>query len=126
MIIDAILLTTIALFGLWVINKHYDNAYEIEKLQLKIRDQWGLTNKQESTKSFKATVADKYTGLDIKSLRNGHRTLSTDMKTMQDDLIEFRQSLINIDAKYKLKDKWCVDTIEEITQLQSKMMKEVI
>ena len=28
MIIDAILLTTIALFGLWVINKHYDNAYD--------------------------------------------------------------------------------------------------
>jgi predicted RNase H-like nuclease (RuvC/YqgF family) len=118
MIVDVILLCTIGFFGLWVINKHYDNAYDIEELQRKMRNQWGLTNKPVST--------IKYTTHDIKGLQNENKTLKADMQTMQNDLIEFRQSLINIDAKYKIKDKWCVDTIEKLTHMQSKIMSEVI
>ena len=83
LVIDIILLTVITLFGLWIINKHYDNAYDIEEMQKNI----------------------------------------TDMKIMQKDLIEFRQSLINIDAKYKIKDKWTVDKIEEVVKMQSKLLK---
>jgi hypothetical protein len=76
---------TIALFGLWIINKHYDNAYDIEELQKKI----------------------------------------TDMKIMQKDLIEFRQSLINIDAKYKIKDEWTVNKIGKVVKIQGKMLKSM-
>jgi hypothetical protein len=38
----------------------------------------------------------------------------SDFSKMQDDLIQFRQDLINIDAKYKLKDRWAVDKIGSI------------
>ena len=64
---DVILLTMIALFGLWVINKHYNNAGDIEVI----------------IKQMASTISD--------------------MRKMQDDLIQFRQDLINIDAKYRMK-----------------------
>jgi aspartate oxidase len=118
MIVDIILLTVLVFFSLWIINKHYDNAYDIEELQRKMRNQWGLTNKPVST--------IKYTAHDIKGLQNENKTLRADMRTMQANLIQFRQSLINIDAKYKIKDKWCVDTIEKLTHIQNKMTSEVI
>ena len=110
MLIDAILLTTIALFGLWVINKHYDNAYEIEKLQKELRNQFGLTNKLEA----------------FRVGGNDYQTLNDDMITMQNDLTEFRQSLINIDAKYKFKNKWTTEKLQEVVSILRKHNNSIL
>ena len=66
MIVDIVLLTVLVFFSLWIINKHYDNAYDIEELQRKMRNQWGLTNKPVST--------IKYTAHDIKGLQNENKS----------------------------------------------------
>tara|TARA_R100001594_G_scaffold29338_1_gene54841 strand:+ start:1111 stop:1536 length:426 start_codon:yes stop_codon:yes gene_type:complete len=34
---DLIILVVISLFGVWVINKHYDNAWKIEQIDLQIK-----------------------------------------------------------------------------------------
>lgn len=80
---DIIIIMTIFAFSFWIIKKHYDNAWDIENLQIELK---------------KA------------------REIS-DLSVMQRDLIEFRQSLINIDVKYKLKDRWAVNKIEEISDI---------
>ena len=79
MIVDVILLTVLGFFGLWVINKHFDNAYDIEELIKQV----SLT--------------------------------SNDMRKMQEDLIEFKQSLINIDAKYSIKEEWIIERLFKLT-----------
>tara|TARA_Y100000034_G_C6711203_1_gene314162 strand:+ start:49 stop:360 length:312 start_codon:yes stop_codon:yes gene_type:complete len=79
MIVDTILLTVLGFFGLWVINKHFDNAYDIEELIKQV----SLT--------------------------------SNDMRKMQEDLIEFKQSLINIDAKYGIKEEWIIERLFKLT-----------
>tara|TARA_Y100000310_G_C20497012_1_gene722056 strand:- start:371 stop:682 length:312 start_codon:yes stop_codon:yes gene_type:complete len=79
MIVDTILLTVLGFFGLWVINKHFDNAYDIEELIKQV----SLT--------------------------------SNDMRKMQEDLIEFKQSLINIDAKYSIKEEWIIERLFKLT-----------
>jgi hypothetical protein len=52
----------------------------------------------------------------IHNLRNDIYSCRADMKLMQGDLIEFRQNLINIDAKYRKKDEWVVSKIQQITE----------
>jgi hypothetical protein len=131
MLIDIILLTTIALFGLWIINKHYDNAYDIEELQKAIKLTKCKVCKGTKVTFYNFTGNAKYKD-DDEFLNPEVREepcpecQQYDIKKMQNDIIILRQNCINIDAKYKIKDKWCVDTIEEITQLQSKMIREVI
>ena len=131
MVIDAILLTVIALFGLWVINKHYDNVYEIERLQKAIK----LTK----CKVCKGAKVILYNFTGNAKYKDDHKFLNPevreepcpecqryDMKKMQNDIIILRQNCINIDAKYKIKDKWCVDSIEELSHLTKKLINEVV
>jgi hypothetical protein len=37
------------------------------------------------------------------------------MRKMQEDLIEFKQSLINIDAKYSIKEEWIIERLFKLT-----------
>ena len=92
---DIIILLTILFFGFWVIKKHYDNALEIEQLQIKYKQAVDIS----------------------KNIRQ-----TSDMKAMQDDLIEFRQSLINIDAKYKIKDEWTTDRLQQLVDIVQSQM----
>ena len=47
---------------------------------------------------------------------------SDDMRKMQEDLIEFRQSLINIDAKYGIKEEWTIERLEKLTDIMKSNM----
>ena len=90
MVIDAMILTVIAFFGLWVINKHYDNAWKIEQMEIKIKKNGKIVDQDEASEFIE------------------------DFRQMQTDIINIRQDCINIDAKYKIKDRWAVNKIEEI------------
>ena len=85
MIIDIMLLAMIALFGLWVINKHYNNAGDIEVI----------------IKQMASTISD--------------------MRKMQEDLIQFRQDLINVDSKYRIKDEWVISRLKQLTDIVSSL-----
>ena len=89
---DIILLMTIFFSVLWLIKKHYDNAYDIENIQIQLK------NLQYKTSDF-----DKESEKDIASLRGETVNIVKSMRKMQDDIIEGKQNDINIDAKYKLK-----------------------
>jgi len=75
----------IALFGLWVINKHYNNAGDIEVI----------------IKQMASTISD--------------------MRKMQEDLIQFRQDLINVDSKYRIKDEWVISRLKQLTDIVSSL-----
>ena len=89
---DIILLMTIFFSVLWLIKKHYDNAYDIENIQIQLK------NLEYKTSDF-----DKESEKDIASLRGETVNIVKSMREMQDDIIEGKQNDINIDAKYKLK-----------------------
>ena len=89
---DIILLMTIFFSVLWLIKKHYDNAWDIENIQIQIK------NLEYKTSDF-----DKESEKDIASLRGETVNIVKSMRKMQDDIIEGKQNDINIDAKYKIK-----------------------
>ena len=82
---DLIILITLYFSVLWLIKKHYDNAYDIENMQIKLKNLRYKTSKVN--KELKVATVD----------------IVQSMRKMQDDIIEGKQNDINIDAKYKLK-----------------------
>ena len=102
MVIDAMILTVIAFFGLWVINKHYDNAWKIEQMEIKIKKNGKIVDQDEASEFIE------------------------DFRQMQTDIINIRQDCINIDAKYKIKDRWAVNKIEEIINHQFKYIEKIM
>ena len=82
---DLIILITLFFSVLWLIKKHYDNAYDIENMQIKLKNLRYKTSKVN--KELKVATVD----------------IVQSMRKMQDDIIEGKQNDINIDAKYKLK-----------------------
>tara|TARA_R100001463_G_scaffold27844_2_gene64282 strand:+ start:120 stop:557 length:438 start_codon:yes stop_codon:yes gene_type:complete len=89
---DLIILITLFFSVLWLIKKHYDNAWDIENIQIQLK------NLEYKTSDF-----DKESEKDIASLRGETVNIVKSMREMQDDIIEGKQNDINIDAKYKLK-----------------------
>tara|TARA_R110002020_G_C15915748_1_gene742363 strand:- start:65 stop:418 length:354 start_codon:yes stop_codon:yes gene_type:complete len=89
---DIILLMTIFFSVLWLIKKHYDNAWDIENLQIQLK-----------SLKYKTSDFDKESEKDIANLRAETINIVQSMRKMQDDIIEGKQNDINIDAKYKLK-----------------------
>jgi len=89
---DIILLMTIFFSVLWLIKKHYDNAYDIENIQIELKNL-----------KYKTSDFDKESEKDIASLRSETVNIVQSMRKMQDDIIEGKQNDINIDAKYNLK-----------------------
>lgn len=85
---DIATIVILFLLGLWSIKHHYDNKWEIEQLKLEYNTFVKVTKKaaQQTLDEFERT-----------------RHYQSDMKKMQSDLTEFRQSLDNIDGKYRLK-----------------------
>lgn len=89
---DIILLMTIFFSVLWLIKKHYDNAYDIENIQIQLK------NLEHKTSHSFIEVK-----IDTASLKDETVNIVKSMREMQDDIIEGKQNDINIDAKYKLK-----------------------
>ena len=85
-------------FGFWVIKKHYDNAFDIEQLQIQMKQI-------------------------IKRLRHSLPN-SVDLSKMQADIIEQNQNSINIDAKYKMKYDDIDERLEQILKVVMKNMSE--
>jgi hypothetical protein len=98
------ILGLMTLFGWWTIKKHYDNAWNIEKLQIE------LNNLKYKTSDF-----DKETEKDIAILRAETINIVQSMRKMQDDIIEGKQNDINIDAKYRIK----LNAIDEMLEQTS-------
>lgn len=48
--------------------------------------------------------------------------LLKDMKQMQTDIINLKQDCINIDNKYRIKDEWTTSKLEQITDIQKKLV----
>lgn len=89
---DIILLMTIFFSVLWLIKKHYDNAWDIENLQIQLKNL-----KYNTSNSFKEVKKD------ITSLRSETVNIVQSMRKMQDDIIAGNQNDINIDGKYRIK-----------------------
>ena len=101
---DIILLMTIFFSVLWLIKKHYDNAWDIENLQIQLKNL-----KYNTSDSFKEVKKD------ITSLRSETVNIVQSMRKMQDDIIEGKQNDINIDAKYRIK----LNAIDEMLEQTS-------
>lgn len=89
---DLIILMTLFFSVLWLIKKHYDNACDIENIQIELKNL-----EHNTSDSFKEVKKD------ITSLRSETVNIVQSMRKMQDDIIEGKQNDINIDAKYSLK-----------------------
>tara|TARA_R110000824_G_scaffold232610_1_gene420717 strand:- start:634 stop:1059 length:426 start_codon:yes stop_codon:yes gene_type:complete len=87
---DIATIVILFLLGLWSIKHHYDNKWKIEQIKIEYK------NLVKVSKKANQQTMDEFE-------RTSH--YRKDMKTMQSDLIEFRQSLINIDNKYRIKMK---------------------
>ncbi len=91
------LLFLITGFGLWVIRKHYDNAWKIEQLEIKVKRGGKILNEDENA-------------------------IIKDLKQMQTDIIRIRQDCVNIDAKYRIKDEWATSRIEQLVNIVQQHM----
>ena len=91
------LLLLITGFGFWVIRKHYDNAWKIEQLEIKVKRGGKILNEDENA-------------------------IIKDFKKMQTDIIKIRQDCINIDAKYRIKDEWSTNRIEQLVNIVQQHM----
>ena len=89
---DLIILMTLFFSVLWLIKKHYDNAYNIRNMQIRAKNL-----------KFKSSNYNKEAKKDIANIRAELIDYHKSMRKMQDDIIEGKQNDINIDAKYKLK-----------------------
>lgn len=89
---DIILLMTIFFSVLWLIKKHYDNAYDIENIQIQLKNLEHTTSH-----SFKEVK------IDTSSLKDETVNIIQSMRKMQDDIIAGNQNDINIDHKYRIK-----------------------
>ena len=98
---------------LWLVRKHYDNAYEIEVM-------WNELKKQKDKISNVLSLSSD----DITSLKSETVNIAQSMRKMKDDIIENKQNDINIDAKYKAKlkeiDRMLEETSEDVFKLSSK------
>jgi len=93
-------------FGFWVIKKHYDNAFDIEQLQIQMK------------KAREKELSSYPKGISL-----------NDLKKMQNDIIEQNQNCINLNAKINRNEKWTVETIDKIKkaidmlgEIQSKLV----
>tara|TARA_R100000458_G_scaffold17985_1_gene15602 strand:+ start:950 stop:1348 length:399 start_codon:yes stop_codon:yes gene_type:complete len=91
------LLFLITGFGLWVIRKHYDNAWKIEQLEIKVKRGGKILNEDENA-------------------------IIKDLKQMQTDIIRIRQDCVNIDSKYRIKDEWATSRIEQLVNIVQQHM----
>lgn len=89
---DIILLMTIFFSVLWLIKKHYDNAWDIENLQIQLKNL-----------KYKSSDFNKESEKDIANLRAEIVSIIQSMRKMQDDIIAGNQNNINIDGKYRIK-----------------------
>ena len=94
---DIIIMMTIGAFGLWVITKHYDNAWKIEQLEIKVKKNGKIVSQDEEA-------------------------IIKDFRQMQTDIIKLQQDCINIDAKYKIKDEWTVSRLQQLADIVQQNM----
>jgi len=94
---DIIIMMTIGVFGLWIMTKHYDNAWKIEELEIKVKKNGKIVSQDEEA-------------------------IIKDFRQMQTDIIKLQQDCINIDAKYRIKDEWTVNKIQQLTDIQEKLV----
>ena len=45
-----------------------------------------------------------------------------DLSKMQNDIIELKQNCINIDAKYKIKDEWTTNRLQQVIDIMQQQM----
>lgn len=95
---DIIIMMTIGVFGLWIITKHYDNAWKIEQLEIKVKKNGKIVSQDEEA-------------------------IIKDLRQMQTDIIKLQQDCINIDSKYRIKDEWTVNKVQQITDIQEKLVE---
>lgn len=95
---DIIIMMTIGIFGLWIITKHYDNAWKIEQLEIKVKKNGKIVSQDEEA-------------------------IIKDLRQMQTDIIKLQQDCINIDSKYRIKDEWTVNKVQQITDIQEKLVE---
>lgn len=95
---DIIIMMTIGVFGLWIITKHYDNAWKIEQLEIKVKKNGKIVSQDEEA-------------------------IIKDFRQMQTDIIKLQQDCINIDSKYRIKDEWTVNKVQQITDIQEKLVE---
>ena len=98
---DIIIMMTIGVFGLWIMTKHYDNAWKIEELEIKVKKNGKIVSQDEEA-------------------------IIKDFRQMQTDIIKLQQDCINIDAKYKIKDEWMVDRIKQLTDIVHCRLQEAV
>ena len=94
---DLIILLSMLFFGFWVIKKHYDNAWKIEQIEIKVNNNGKIVSQDEEA-------------------------IIKDFKKMQTDIIKIQQDCINIDAKYRIKDEWTVSKLQQLTDIQEKLV----
>ena len=107
---DIILLMTIFFSVLWLIKKHYDNAYDIENIQIELK------NLEHKTSHSFIEVK-----IDTASLKDETVNIVKSMRKMQDDIIEGKQNDINIDAKYKIK----LNAIDKMLEQQTRISEGI-
>ena len=95
---DIIIMMTIGVFGLWIITKHYDNAWKIEQLEIKVKKNGKIVSQDEEA-------------------------IIKDFRQMQTDIIKLQQDCINIDSKYRIKDEWTVNKVQQLTDIQEKLVE---
>ena len=101
---------TIFFSVLWLIKKHYDNAYDIENIQIELK------NLEHKTSHSFIEVK-----IDTASLKDETVNIVKSMRKMQDDIIEGKQNDINIDAKYKIK----LNAIDKMLEQQTRISEGI-
>ena len=107
---DLIILITLFFSVLWLIKKHYDNACDIENIQIELK------NLEHKTSHSFIEVK-----IDTASLKDETVNIVKSMRKMQDDIIEGKQNDINIDAKYKIK----LNAIDKMLEQQTRISEGI-